>query len=94
MNIRAQDAAARSTAALAGAAFGKSNQGKGHKTMTTTTKGLNSKMNEALAQAILLGLDTAEGSAKADQYIAYRQQLTTREREARYAKRVAKQSTK
>ena len=62
--------------------------------MTSTIKELNRKMNEACDTAILLGLDTAEGSAKADQYIAYRQQLTTREREARYAKRVAKQSTK
>ena len=62
--------------------------------MTTTIKELNRKLNEARDRAILLGLHTAEGSAAADEYLAYRQQLTTRERAARYAKQVAKQSTK
>ena len=62
--------------------------------MTITIKELSAKMNKARDRAVLLGLHTAEGSAAADQYSAYRQQLTTREREARYAKRVAKQSTK
>ena len=62
--------------------------------MTTTIKELNSKMNEARDQAVLLGLHTAEGSTAADQYSAYRQQLTTAQKTDRYAKQVAKQSTK
>ena len=62
--------------------------------MTTTIKELSAKMNEASDRAVLLGLHTAEGSAAADQYSAYRQQLTTAKKADRYAKQVAKQSTK
>ena len=62
--------------------------------MTTTIEELNSKMIEARRRARILGLHTDEGCAAADQYLAYHHQLTTWEREARYAKQVAKQSAK
>ena len=62
--------------------------------MTINIKELSAKMNEASDRAVRLGLHTAEGSAAASQYATYRQQLTSAKKADRYAKQVAKQSTK